>query len=220
MTATERGFSGSGVSRWLLAALMLLAVYTLSACHSGSGRAKSMQELFHSIDIAESSRGADGFSMTDMHGQQRTLGDFKGQVVVVFFGFVQCPDVCPTTLAELAAVKKKLNQMKPGYGERVQGIFITVDPERDTPEVLRAYMQAFDRSFLALRSTPDATRKLADSFQVFYKQIPGTVEGTYTIDHTAASFVFDPQGRIRLLTRYRMGVDKWAEDIRLLLDGS
>lgn len=217
MNMMERNVSGClGISRWLVM-VMLLAAFGLAACDSG--RAKSMQEAFHSIDISESSRGAGGFSMTDMNGQPRTLDDFKGKVVVLFFGFVQCPDVCPTTLAELAAVKRKLNLMKPGYGDRVQGIFITVDPERDTPEVLQAYMQAFDKSFLALRSTPDATRKLADDFQVYYKQIPGSVEGTYTINHTAASFVYDPKGRIRLLTRYRMGVDKWVKDIAFLLDG-
>lgn len=174
---------------------------------------------FHSVDITGVPY-AQGFSMADVHGKVRTLDEFKGKVVVVFFGFAQCPDVCPTTLLELSAVRKKLNALNAGDGDKVQGVFVTVDPDRDTDSVLQAYMQAFDDSFIALRGDAAQTRKLADAFKVFYQQVPGAVEGAYTIEHTAASYVFDTKGKIRLFTRYQMGADKWAEDIQLLLKGS
>ena len=167
---------------------------------------------FKSIDLT----GADyaqGFSLTDHNGQVRTLKDFAGKVVVVFFGYTQCPDVCPTTMAELAQVKQLLGP----DGDKLQGIFITVDPERDTPELLKAYMGNFDASFLALRPTMAQLPEVAKDFKIYYKKVDGETPGSYSMDHSAGSYVFDDKGRIRLYTRYGSGAEALASDIRLLL---
>ena len=141
------------------------------------------------------------------------MSDFKGKVVVVFFGFTQCPDVCPTSMAELAEVKKLLGK----DGERLQGIFISVDPERDTAAVLKAYMGNFDASFLALRPEPAQLAAIAKDFKVYYKKVEGKTPTSYTMDHSAGSYVFDTQGRIRLYTRYGSGAKALADDVALLL---
>jgi protein SCO1 len=167
---------------------------------------------FRSIDLTGADYAKD-FSLPDVTGQVRTLADFKGKAVILFFGFAQCPDVCPTTMAEAAEVKKLLGD----DGQRVTAIFITVDPERDTPQVLKAYMESFDPSFTALRGTPEQTAKLAKDFKVFYKKVEGKTPTSYTIDHTAASFIYDPQGRLRLYTRYGMGAQALVEDLKLIL---
>ena len=167
---------------------------------------------FKSIDITGADY-ANGFSLSDHNGVQRDLKDFKGKVVVVFFGFTQCPDVCPTALAELAEVKRKLG----GQGDRLQGIFITVDPERDTEEVLKAYMANFDPSFVALRPTMAQLPEVAKAFKIYYKKSEGKTAGSYTMDHSAGSYVFDPEGRVRLYTRYGSGAEALAADIALLL---
>ncbi len=167
---------------------------------------------FKSVDVT----GADfaqNFSLPDHNGVTRTLADFKGKVVVVFFGFAQCPDVCPTTMVELAEIKKLLGKQ----GDRLQGIFITVDPERDTPQVLKAYMENFDPSFLALRGTPEKTAATAKQFKIYYKKVDGKTPGSYTMDHSAGSYIYDPQGRVRLFTRYGSGAANLASDIELLL---
>ena len=167
---------------------------------------------FVSIDLT----GADyakNFSLRDHNGKVRTLNDFAGKVVVVFFGFTQCPDVCPTSMAELAQVKKDLG----ADGDRLQGIFITVDPERDQPEFLKAYMANFDPTFLALRPEPSELEQLAKDFKVYYKKVEGTTPTSYSMDHTAGSYVYDPAGRLRLFTRYGSGADALTSDIRLLL---
>ena len=167
---------------------------------------------FKSIDIT----GADyvkGFALADHNGVQRSLADFKGKAVVVFFGFTQCPDVCPTALADLAEVKRLLGPQ----GDKLQGIFVSVDPERDTPEVLKAYMANFDPGFLALRPSMDQLPDVAKGFKVFYKKVEGPTPTSYTIEHSAGSYVFDPQGRVRLYTRQAVGAQGLAEDIALLL---
>jgi protein SCO1/2 len=169
-------------------------------------------QKFKSIDIT----GADyakGFALADHNGAQRTLADFKGKVVVVFFGFTQCPDVCPTALADLAEVKRLLGPQ----GDKLQGIFVSVDPERDTPEVLKAYMANFDPGFLALRPSMDQLPEVAKGFKVFYKKVEGPTPTSYTIEHSAGSYVFDPQGRVRLYTRQAVGAQGLADDITLLL---
>ncbi len=194
----------------LILAAALVGVLALAGCD----RAGTAPAGFKAIDIT----GADyaqGFDLPDANGQRRTLADFKGRVVVVFFGFTHCPDVCPTTMIELAEVKKALGP----DGERVQGIFITVDPERDTPELLKAYVNNFDPGFVALRGTEDETKALAKQFKVFFAKVPGKTEGNYTLDHTAASFVFDAKGKVRLYTRYGSGAEALKSDLRLLLDG-
>ena len=167
---------------------------------------------FKSIDIS----GADyakGFALADHNGAQRTLADFKGKVVVVFFGFTQCPDVCPTALADLAEVKRLLGPQ----GDKLQGLFVSVDPERDTPEVLKAYMTNFDPGFLALRPTAEQLPEVAKAFKIFYKKVEGPTPTSYTMEHSAGSYVFDPQGRVRLYTRQAVGAQGLAEDLALLL---
>ncbi|MDH5339889.1 MAG: SCO family protein [Rubrivivax sp.] len=167
---------------------------------------------FKGIDIT----GADyarTLALTDQHGKPRTLEDFKGKVSVVFFGYTQCPDVCPGTMAELAQIRRALGR----DGERLQGIFVTVDPERDTPEVLKSYLRSFDPSFIALRGTPEQTKAAAKEFKVFYATTPGKTPTSYTVDHTAGSFVFDAKGRVRLFVRYGSGADALAEDLKKLL---
>lgn len=170
---------------------------------------------FKAVDITGADYAKD-FSLPDVDGKVRTIADFKGKAVLVFFGFAQCPDVCPTTMAELAQVKKQLG----ADGERIQGVFITVDPERDTPEVLKGYVQNFDPSFVALRGTPEQTLAAAKAFKIFYEKVPGKTPGSYTVNHTAASYVFDPQGRVRLYVRYGSGPDALAADFRQLLQGA
>jgi protein SCO1 len=168
---------------------------------------------FVSIDITGADYARD-FSLVDHNGQTRSIKDFAGKVVVVFFGFTQCPDVCPTAMSELAEIRKLLG----ADGERLQGIFITVDPDRDTPEVLKAYMANFDPSFLALRpSSPEQLAALAKDFKAYYKKVDGRTPTSYTMDHSAGSYVFDPQGRIRLFTRHGMGAKALAGDLRQLL---
>ena len=170
---------------------------------------------FKSIDLT----GADyaqGFSLADHNGQPRTLKDFAGKIVVVFFGFTQCPDVCPTSMAELAQVKLQLGK----GGNRLQGIFITLDPERDTPELLKAYMANFDPSFLALRPTLAQLPQVSKDFKIYYKKVEGKTPGSYTLDHSAGSYVYDAQGRVRLYSRYGAGTEALASDIALLLKNS
>lgn len=170
---------------------------------------------FQSIDLT----GADyatGFSLKDQNGSLRTLADFSGKVVVVFFGFTQCPDVCPTSMVELAQVKKALGT----DGEKLQVVFISVDPERDTPAILKAYMANFDPSFLALRPTPSELAAVAKDFKIYYKKVEGSAPGAYSMDHTAGSYVFDGKGHIRLFTRYGSGSGPLIADIRQLIKGN
>jgi protein SCO1/2 len=167
---------------------------------------------FNSTDITGADYGK-SLQLPDFTGKVRTLADFEGEVVVVFFGYTQCPDVCPTTLAEMKDVKAKLGDQ----GKRLQVLFVTVDPERDTPELLANYVAAFDPTFLGLRGDPDATAKVAKDFKVFYQKVPGKTPDTYSVDHTAGSYIFDPQGRLRLFVRHGEPADKIAADIKTLL---
>ena len=169
---------------------------------------------FSAIDIT----GADyatGFSLTDHNGQPRTMVDFKGKAVVLFFGFTQCPDVCPTTMTELAEAKRLLG----ADGERLQGLFVSIDPERDTPEIMKQYMASFDPSFLALYAAPNQLPALAKSYKMYYKKVDGPTPTSYTMDHSAGSYVYDPQGRIRLYHRYGSGAAALAADLQKLLAG-
>ena len=167
---------------------------------------------FSSVDVT----GADyakGFELSDHHGQVRRLSDFAGKVVVVFFGYTQCPDVCPATMIELAQVKKLLG----ADGERLQALFVTLDPERDTTELLKAYMVNFDPMFLALRPTLEQLPVLAKDFKIYYKKVAGKSADTYTMDHSAGSYIFDIKGQLRLFTRYGSGAPVLAADIAQLL---
>ena len=168
---------------------------------------------FKNIDITGADFGRD-FHLTDQNGKERSLEDFRGKAVVVFFGYTMCPDVCPTTLAELAQVKKLLGS----DGDRLQVLFITVDPERDTPQLLKAYMANFDPSFLALRCSSEQLVTLARNFKIFYKKVDGKTPDSYTMDHSAGCYVYDPQGRLRLYVRYGVDPQAIASDLRLLLE--
>lgn len=167
---------------------------------------------FSGIDLT-GAEYARGFELPDQNGQTRTLADFAGKVVVVFFGYTQCPDVCPTSLTELAEAKKLLGSQ----GERLQGLFISVDPERDTPELMKSYLASFDPSFLALHATAEQLAGVAQSFKVYYKKVPGSTPTSYTMDHSAGSYVYDPQGRLRLYHRYNSGAAALASDVKILL---
>ncbi len=168
---------------------------------------------FQSVDITGANY-AQGFNLVDTEGKARTIADFKGKVVVVFFGFAQCPDVCPTTLADMAEVRKRLGR----DGERVQVVFITVDPARDTPQVLSAYMRNFDPSFVALTGTaPSRSRRPPRTSRCSSRRCRARPPRTYSIDHTAASYVFDREGNVRLFVRYGQPVDAVISDIKRLL---
>ncbi len=172
---------------------------------------------FKSVDITGADYAkdftADG-TMVDHNGQARSIKDFAGKVVVLFFGFTQCPDVCPTSMAELAEAKKLLGK----DGDKIQGLFITIDPERDTLPVLKAYMANFDPTFLAMRTTPDKLVDLAKNFKTYYKKVPGKTDTSYSMDHSAGSFVYDTKGNVRLYTRYGSGAEALASDLKLLLN--
>ena len=189
------------------AALLAAAASVLSACSPDKPQ-------FKAIDITGADYARD-FALSDFNGQTRRIADFKGRVVVVFFGFTQCPDVCPTAMGELAQVKAALG----AEGQRLQGVFITLDPERDTAEVLKAYTTNFDPSFLALRPTPEELPEVARHFKTFYRKNEGKTPGSYTLDHSAGSYVFDPQGRVRLYTRQGMSPAALTDDVKLLLAG-
>jgi protein SCO1/2 len=193
-------------------AFLLAACGSLLLLGACDRLAPSAVKPFNAIDIT-GAEYARGFELADQNGKLRTLADFKGKVTVVFFGFTQCPDVCPGTMAELAQVKKQLG----ADGERLQAIFITVDPKRDTPALLKGYVEAFDPSFVALRGTPEQTAATAKEFKVFFAQVPGKTEGSYSVDHTAGSYVFDAQGKVRLFVRYGSGAEALAADLKTLL---
>lgn len=193
----------------------LLTIAALSALVLATGCDKLMPAKpvnYNAVDITGAAYGK-ALSLTDAEGRTRTLADFGGKYVVVFFGFTQCPDVCPGTLAELAQVKKALGP----EGEKVQGVFITVDPERDTAEVLKGYVTAFDPSFVALRGTSEQIAAVAKDFKVFYQKVPGKEPGSYTMDHTAGSYVFDTKGNVRLFTRYGTGAEALTSDLKQLM---
>jgi len=190
-----------------------LTVAAVALVLAGCNRTEAPKPSFKGVDIT-GAEYASQLDLPDVNGQPRHLADFKGKVTVVFFGYTQCPDVCPTTMVELAQVKKALG----ADGARVQGVFVTVDPERDTPELLKAYVANFGADFVALRGTPEQTKAAAKNFKVFYSKVPGKTETSYTVDHTAGSYVFDALGRVRLFTRYGGGAEALQSDLKLLLD--
>jgi protein SCO1/2 len=188
-------------------ALFALAGPLLAAC------APENKPQFKAVDISGADYAKD-FALPDADGKMRTVKDFQGKAVVVFFGYTQCPDVCPTTLTEIAEAKKLLG----ADGARVQGVFITVDPQRDTPQLLKAYVANFGPDMVALRGTDAQTAAAAKDFKVYYKKVEGKTPGSYFMEHTAASYVYDPQGRLRLYSRYGSGPQALADDLKLLLD--
>jgi protein SCO1/2 len=167
---------------------------------------------FRASDITGTSFGKD-LQLADHHGRPRSLADFRGKVVVLFFGYTHCPDVCPTTLAEMAETMRRLGK----DADRVQVLFATLDPERDTPALLAQYVPAFWPSFLGLRGDAEATARTAKEFKIFYQKQPGRTPDSYTLDHSAGTFLFDPQGRLRVYVGYGQGPDVFTNDIRELL---
>lgn len=193
--------------QWTLAATAALATIPLFGCQSQSDLP------LEGMDLTGAEHGKD-FPLFDPEGRQRSIQDFAGKVVVVFFGYVQCPDVCPTTLQELTEAKALLGPL----GERLHGVFITVDPERDTPEILKSYTHNFSPDFVGLTGTPEQVAQVARSFKVFYKKVPGSTPGTYTMDHSAGLYMYDPQGKLRVYHRYGQGAAALAHDAKLLLE--
>lgn len=191
----------------LLALLMVLA--SLAGCDRFLGAPKLD---FKNTDLTGLDYAKD-FALTDHTGKPRTLADFKGEIVIMFFGYTQCPDVCPTTMAEMSAVMQELGPQ----AAQVQVLFVTLDPERDTQQLLAEYVPAFDKRFIGLYGTPAQVDKVAKEFKVFYAKVPGKTPGSYTMDHTAASYVFDKNGKIRLFVRSGQGPAPLVQDIKLLL---
>jgi protein SCO1 len=197
--------------RHLLLAAAALPLAPLAACDS----AKPPPPPFKSIDITGATY-ARTLELPDTSGKARTLADFKGKVPIVFFGYTQCPDVCPTTMAEIAEARAKLGKA----GADVLPVFITIDPERDSAEILKAYVGTFAPDAVALRGTLDQTRAAAKEFKVFFAKAPSRTPDSYTMDHTAGSFVFDRKGHVRLFVRNGAGVDVLASDLKILLEGA
>jgi protein SCO1/2 len=183
----------------------VLTVLALAACSPDKPK-------FNAIDIT----GADyakGFTLTDQNGQSRSLSDFKGKVVVLFFGYTQCPDVCPTSMTELVEIKRLLGP----DGDKLQGVFVTVDPARDTAELLKAYVANFDPTFVAFVPTLEQLVGVAKDYKIYYKRVEGKTPTSYTVDHSAGSYVYDTQGNLRLYSRYGVGAQVLAQDIQTLI---
>lgn len=202
----------------VLLPLLLASVFGLAACDRGQGGDEQMMlspvnSPFKNTDLTGLPYASD-FNLIDHTGQERSLSDYRGKAVVVFFGYMYCPDVCPTTMAEMASVMESLGPA----AEQVQVLFVTVDPERDTPEKLAQYVPAFDKRFVGLtakdKESFDAVMK---DFKVFYEKVPGKEAGSYTMNHTSGSYVFDQQGRIRLFVRHGQGPEPIAHDLKILL---
>mgnify|MGYP001335383564 FL=1 len=170
---------------------------------------------FKSTDVTGASF-AQGLKLKDHHGNVRTMQDFKGKIVVVFFGFTQCPDVSPTSMTTMAEVKRLLD----AKGDLLQVLFITVDPERDTQALLKEYMASFDPGFIALRPEPEQVKRVADDFKIYFKKVPGSTPTNYTMDHSAGKYIFDTEGRVRLFSAYGTDAATIASDIQVLLSAA
>ena len=191
------------INRVLIFALLGLA---LVAC--------SPKQSFKNVDITGSKAFGTDFSLLDPDGKVRTLADFKGKAVVMFFGYTQCPDICPTTLTEMQQVMTLLGPQ----ADKVQVLFVTLDPERDSAAILKQYVPAFDSRFLGLRPADQAAlEKVTKDFKIYYKKVPGTSPGSYTMDHTAGSYAFDPEGHLRLYIKHAQGAETLAQDLKELL---
>jgi protein SCO1 len=193
---------------WTLLACVAAAGLSLSACSPEAAR-------FESIDIT-GVEYANRLELSDSAGRVRNLNEFAGRVVVIFFGYTQCPDVCPTTLSEMSAVKKSLGP----DADKLQVVFVSLDPERDTPQLLQSYMANFDPSFIALRPTLAQLPEVAQHFKIYYRKMDGKTPKSYTLEHSAGSYVLDTRGRVRLFMRYGTSTTAVTHDIRQLLQSS
>jgi protein SCO1 len=190
-----------------------LIALALAAAVAGCDRLFGSKGTFNAIDVTGAEMGGE-LRLEDHHGKPRSLAEFRGKVVVVVFGFTHCPDVCPTALADLAAAVKALGD----DGARVQVLFVTVDPRRDTPELLRQYVPAFHPGFLGLTGDEAALARVRKDFNVYASVREGSAPENYTVDHSAQMFAFDPQGRVRLVISPGMGAQSIAADLRILLN--
>ncbi|GIK24299.1 MAG: hypothetical protein C3F19_05630 [Rhodocyclales bacterium] len=190
----------------MLRLLFLTLALLLAGCDS--------RPQFGNTDISEADYARD-FALTDHTGKPRTMADFRGKAVVIFFGYTQCPDVCPTTMTGMAEAMKLMG----ADAAKVQVLFVTVDPERDTQELLAQYVPVFNPSFLGLYADAQTIAKTAQAFRVFYKKQPGSTPTTYTVDHSAGSYVYDPQGRLRLYIKHGEKPEVIAKDLKLLVAG-
>lgn len=190
---------------WRSSLSLIAAALLLAACSPEAPK-------FRSTDVTGADFGKE-LALTGHDGKPRSLADFRGKLVVLFFGYTHCPDICPTTLADVAAALKQLGS----DAARVQVLFVTVDPERDTPEILAKYVSAFDPSFLGLSGDAAVTQRAAKEFKIFYEKRPGGAPGSYTVDHSGQSYVFDAQGRLRLFVRHDRIAQDLPEDLRALL---
>lgn len=193
------------MKRWLVATCALL-VLGLTGCQP------SPPSVFHATDITGAAFARD-FRLTDHNGTVRTLADFKGKAVAVFFGYIHCPDVCPTTLSDFAAALRQLGPQ----AERVQVVFVTLDPQRDTPDLLKQFVPAFNPGFLGMYADADGLRQLAHEYKVVYQKTSVKGADDYLIDHSAGTYIYDPQGRLRLLMPYGSSPDTIAHDLNVLL---
>jgi protein SCO1/2 len=189
-----------------LAAACVLAAFSLAGCHPAP------PPSFHATDITGAAFARD-FKLTDHNGRVRTLADFKGKVVAMFFGYTHCPDVCPTTLSDFAAALKLMGPQ----AEQVQVIFVTLDPQRDTPQLLKQYVPAFNPGFLGMFTDAASLKQIAQEYKVVYQKTSVKGPDDYLIDHSAGTYVYDQQGRIRLLVPYGSNPDAIAQDLKTLL---
>ena len=196
--------------RLTLAFAAALSALALAGCDRSAPAAPAHH--FNAVDLTGASY-AQQFSLPDFDGKVRTLADFKGKVTAVFFGYTQCPDVCPTTMHDLGDAMKQLGPL----ADKVQVLFITVDPERDTPQLLSQYVPAFDKRFLGLTGTLPEIDKTAKDFHVYYQKVPGTAKGSYSMDHTAGLYIYDPEGRIRVFASNTAPLDSIVHDLKILL---
>jgi len=199
---------GGAVRTLSILGLTLVVLGVIAGC----GEPAASQQRFNSTEVTGTEFGKD-FHLTDQNWRPRQLSDYRGQVVAVFFGYTHCPDVCPTALSELAAITQRLSE----DGKQLQVLFITLDPQRDTPEVLRSYVPAFSPNFLGLYADADVMKQLTSDFKVFYEKIPGKTSTNYTIDHSVYIYAFDTQGGLRLLMPPTEPLEQKLEDIRALM---
>lgn len=186
--------------------LLLVLALLLAGCDT--------QPQFGNTDISAAGYATD-FALTDHTGKPRTMADFRGKAVVIFFGYTQCPDVCPTTMTGMAEAMRLLGE----DAGKVQVLFVTVDPERDTPQLLAQYVPVFNPGFLGLYADAQTIARTAQEFRIFYKKQPGSTPTTYTVDHSAGSYVYDPQGRLRLYIKHGEKPEVIAKDLKLLVAG-
>ncbi|MGO4005113.1 MULTISPECIES: SCO family protein [Pseudomonas] len=192
--------------RQVIAGMGLLSLGLLTGCDS-----RGELSYKYGKDLSDKILGRT-FKLKNTDGEVQTLSSFRGMMPMVFFGFTQCPAICPTTLARAAKIKKLMGR----DGDRLQVIFITLDPERDTPQVLDAYVKAFDPSFVALYGTLEETAATAKEFDVFYEKVPSG--STYTLSHTATSFVFDSRGTLRLGLSQSLSAQECTEDLLTVME--